>query len=201
MPTPVITIGIKITSIAPLLMHNGQLSDPLNPAAKELTRYTNPGRGQKSDLTHNETTYAEFQGSLYFDDVIGPFIPSDNLSAMFVDAAKTVRPSRKNHMLSSLIMNEDEVPLDYDGPRDREGLFKDGNFLYRVGARMPGMSGRVQRTRPRFGQWALTTSAMLNTELMSLADFERFAQIGGSRIGLGDWRPRYGRFAIEVTQL
>ena len=53
-----------------LLMHNGQLADPLNEHTKRLKEFTSKKR--KSDDDHIKIGEIEFQGGLYFDDTIGP---------------------------------------------------------------------------------------------------------------------------------
>ena len=63
------TYTVTIRGIRPLLMHNGQLADPLNDYAKELSRLAH--KKQKSDEDHVAVGQAEFQGSLYHDDDAG----------------------------------------------------------------------------------------------------------------------------------
>ena len=59
---------------------------------------------------------------------------------------------------------------------------------------------RVLRVRPKFDDWSATFSVEYDEELVDRSKLERWIDIGGRRIGLGDWRPeksgRYGRFEL-----
>ena len=66
---------------------------------------------------------------------------------------------------------------------------------------------RILRTRARFETpWSVTAKIMLDEELADRDMLENWLAIGGSRIGLGDWRPEksgmHGRFSVEsVTEV
>ena len=53
----------RLTSVAPLLMHNGQLSDPLNPWAQAIKRITDKRKKTLADL--EEVGRLEWYGGLY----------------------------------------------------------------------------------------------------------------------------------------
>jgi len=57
------------------------------------------------------------------------------------------------------------------------------------------------RTRPVFARWGLQAHGFLDTAEINFADFRAVAESAGQRIGLGDGRPLYGRFACEVKEL
>ena len=61
------------------------------------------------------------------------------------------------------------------------------------------------RTRAKFDlPWSCTFEADVDDELVSREHLERWLDIAGRRIGLGDWRPEksdtYGRFELESME-
>ena len=60
---------------------------------------------------------------------------------------------------------------------------------------------RTMRTRPQFRQWSASTEAELDTTVLELADLNRIGSTTGLYIGVGDWRPRYGRFAFLAEKV
>jgi hypothetical protein len=59
-------------------------------------------------------------------------------------------------------------------------------------------TARVIRTRPIFPRWQVTVSGSLDTEQVDPDAFENIVDTAGRYIGLGDWRPRFGRFESVV---
>ena len=57
------------------------------------------------------------------------------------------------------------------------------------------------RTRARFDQWAATILVEVDPELVDRDQLLRWLDIGGRRVGVGDWRPeksgQYGRYEVE----
>ena len=69
-------VQITCNGTVPLLMKNVQLADPLNPATKRLKALT--GGKQSKDRTPEDFAkieHAEFDGSLYWDKDMGPYVP------------------------------------------------------------------------------------------------------------------------------
>lgn len=183
---------ITITGTAPLLMHNSRLANPIDPAAKALKKVT--GKRNKTDDDHLEVARLEYLGSLYFDPDIGPYVPGDNIWRALYDAAKKRKMGPR--IKEGLIITSDINPISYRGPRDLDGLWKDEN--YRLMASVKVGTSRVMRCRPIFRDWAAQAEGVLDTQQLDPADLTEIAEIAGQLVGLGDWRPRYGRFAAKV---
>ena len=188
--------SITITGTRPLLMHNSRLANPLDPAAKAL-KAANSKR-KKTDDDHLEIARLEHAGSLYTEPNIGPYIPGENITSALVDGAKISRQGVS--VKRGVLITTDFNPLSYDGPRDVDGLWKDENF--RHSATVKVSTSRVVRTRPVFREWAVQADGFLDTSILEVRDLQRIAETAGQLVGLGDWRPRYGRFeaVVEVTE-
>lgn len=185
---------ITCTGVDPLLMHNARLSDPLDEIARSLGKIT--GKRKKTEDDHREIGHLEFIGGLYFDADFGPYIPGQNFERMLVDAAK--KRKLGTTVKSALVIETNVNPVVYSGPREIEALWADQNFVLRSSAKV-GMQ-RVQRTRPMFRQWEVSADGFLDTNELEAEQLADIVTIGGRLIGLGDWRPRYGRFngAVEI---
>ncbi len=70
---------------------------------------------------------------------------------------------------------------------------------FTTGVRVGG--SRLLRTRARFDQWAATILVEVDPELVDRDQLLRWLDIGGRRVGVGDWRPeksgQYGRYEVE----
>lgn len=191
----VIEFRLRITGTGPLLMHSGRLIDPLDPIAKAMSKVT--AKRKKTEEDHLELARLEYLGGLYLIEGIGPYLPGENISRALVDAAKITRNGR--NLTRALLITTNENPIAYTGPRTADGLWADENFRLRSPAKV--QMSRVMRTRPMFRDWATTADGILDTDVLDFDEFTRIAATAGQMVGLGDWRPRYGRFTVQVQAL
>lgn len=185
---------ITLTGTQALLMHNARLANPLDDAAKAVKRLT--GKRTKTEDDYLELARVEFAGGLYLDPDGGPYVPADNIWRCLQDAAKKVKKGVKvkEGVLITTLVN----PLAYSGPREVDALWKSGNFHHFASAKV-GMQ-RVNRCRPFFRDWKVDAEGIIDTNILELEELVQIADIAGQQIGLGDWRPKYGRFTAQVTE-
>lgn len=183
---------VTFQGTAPLLMHNSRLANPLDPAAKALKKVT--GKRNKTDEDHAEMARLEFLGGLYIDPDIGPFIPGENIWRCLWDAAKKYKMGVK--VKEGVFVTTDINPLSYTGPREATKLWADENFRHMASVKVG--TSRTMRCRPHFQEWRVAADGVLDPSLLEPSDLESIAETAGSLIGLGDWRPRFGRFVAEV---
>lgn len=183
---------LNIDGAAPLLMHSARLADPLDDATRALAKVTS--KRKKTDDDHLEVARLEHLGSLYLDADLGPYVPGANIeAALFRGASKFKLMSA---LKSALLIPEEVNALAYKGPRTTDGLWADKAFVHRASVKVG--QARVIRTRPVFARWSLVTSGSLDTEVVDQAAFEQIVETAGRLVGLGDWRPRFGRFDAAV---
>lgn len=175
----------------PLIMHNARLSDPLDPFTKRLAEIT--GKRKKTDDDHREMALREWAGGIYFDPEMGPYLPGANIERMLLDAA---RMSRDGKSIERGLFIPEDWPLQYDGPRDVSTLMNDENYRFRASIKVGQQ--RVMRCRPMFRQWACRAEGHFDEEQISPDKLPLLATRGGRLVGIGDWRPRYGRFDATV---
>jgi hypothetical protein len=188
------SIRFRITGVSPLIMHSGRLADPLDPASEAIKAVPVGKRATKADMKRKSEL--ELLGSLYLDSAGKIVIPANNLIAVLIEGAK--RDKRGKEFSAGTYIEEDAL-LEYDGP-PAKGLFKEDRFVLRLPVKQ-GMS-RIIRTRPIFMEWAATFEVLFDTLQVDRKSITAAITVAGERIGLGDWRPRYGRFsAKEVAAL
>ncbi len=181
-------LQFKITGVAPLILHNGQTADPLNQHSKSIAEIT--GKRKKTDADHREVARREWFAGLYLYNG-EPCIPFQILEATLIEGAKKHKrgPAAKAGLIVEL-----HAPLEYDGPRKPDELWEDERFRLRVSAKIG--TSRVMRTRPMFPQWSAMLAIQYLPDLLNPAEVLNFLVTAGVQIGLGDWRPRFGRFNV-----
>jgi len=186
-------LRLDITGNAPLIMHNARLSNPLDPMARAMKKVS--AKRNKAESDYEELAHLEFLGGLYADAAVGPYVPADNIFRALVDAARKRKLGVK--VTSGVIITSNVNPLAYGGSRDPEELWSDGNFMLQASVKVGQQ--RVIRTRPYFTTWKTAANLYLDTEVLDLDDLTQIVDIAGRLVGLGDWRPRYGRFEGVLT--
>jgi hypothetical protein len=114
------------------------------------------------------------------------------IEGVLVNAAK----KRKEGPLakSGLLVPEHSI-LEYEGPRTSDELWEAEIYSLRKPVKVNG--SKVMRTRPMFENWALVATVDYDPEVIGESYVDDWMRIAGPQVGLGDWRPRYGRFVAE----
>lgn len=186
-------LKIRIKGRSPLLMHSDRFANPLDAATKAHKELT--GKRKKTDADHEAIARSEWLGSLYHRDDIGPFIPGQNLDASLQEAAKLQKLGKK--FKQAVMVVDNEVPLQYKGPRDPEGLFAAG-FLDVRGVRVS--MAKLMRCRPKFNDWAAEFTIAFNEDVVNAEEVRKALADAGALVGLCDYRPRYGKFEVEAVR-
>lgn len=183
-------ITFEITGEAPFVMHNAQLVDPLNFYAKEIKRISS--KRKKVEADQEEMSRLEFMGGLYLtqDEKAVPCLTGDILEATLVTAGRTRKLGKQ---VQSAVFVQGDFPLVYDGPTDKDELWKEKQFRMRRAARVG--AARIMRTRPCFKKWSTTATVSFFESDIDARTIEELMAIAGDVAGFGDWRPRYGRFS------
>lgn len=198
------TVQYRLTGLSPLLLHSGQAIDPLNHYAKELKRVSK--KRSKTDDDQLVMSHLEWYMSLYHNGpqdqiedgqvTVDPsariILPSYTIEAMLVAGAKKKKmgPAAK----AGIIVDSDAI-LEYDGPNDINKLWAGGKHIHRVAVRVS--AARIMRTRPIFREWAAVIAVMFDNAVLDEPDIYTMLTDAGQQVGIGDWRPRFGRFEVE----
>lgn len=193
-----------ITGLSPLLLHSGQAIDPLNQYAREMKRINKKrAKTDEDQLTismvewfmsiyHNGTEDKVQDGCIEVDPAARVILPANSIEAMLVAGAKKMKlgPTAK----AGLIVEDDAI-LEYDGPKNINELYARGKHVHRVAVRVT--TSRVMRTRPIFRDWASTICVTYDQSVVDEPQIFEMLKAAGQQVGIGDWRPRFGRFEVS----
>lgn len=192
-----VVLDLKITGVAPLMMHAPTLIDPLHPLTREMQKYT--GKGAKKTLAdHERIARLEWEAGLYWDEELGPFLTATNIKRAFQQAGGRYKLGAA--ITRGVTFLATKCPVQYDGPRDKDGLY-DAGFRDTRPVKNGGFnSGRVMRTRPCFAEWEIAATLHLNPHEIGVEDFARCVA-DARRYGLGDYRPEFGLFDADLREV
>lgn len=186
------SLSIRITGTSPLLMQAETLSNPLHPLTKAHKAVSS--KRKKSEDDYLWLMESEWSASMYHDDDIGPFIPALNIESCIAEAGKIHRLGKTIRQAVQVVT--DKAKLEYDGPRQKDKMWQAGRFADVRGVSVMGK--KVMRCRPIFLNWAAEFDIEYMEDVIDRGDLVRVIEEAGRRIGIGTYRPRFGRFAVEV---
>jgi len=184
-------ITATLTGTRPLILHSDKGANPLDPdtiAFKMLT-----GKRGKTTENHEEIMRAEWELGMYKTADGQPGLPGLNFEAAIRRAAMK---SKKGKLVQEGVMVLDEIsPVVHPGPRSMDALFK-----VAADVRSVVVGGkRITRTRPIFRTWKIVFTIQHDPEILDASDVMEFVSTAGKLIGIGDFRPRFGRFTAEFS--
>ncbi len=185
------TLKVKIIGTRPLLVHADVFADPLNKLTKAHKVLTS--KRKKSDEDHELIARSEWRGGLYFADDIGPFLPGINIESSLVAGGKLSKMGTQ--LKRSVEIMDSRCPIFYEGPRTIEGLWDQAFYDARsvkVG------TARITRYRPLFREWSTICEIAYDQESIDRAQVLKCLEDAGQYCGVGDYRPKFGRFTVEV---
>ena len=186
-------IKLKITGTRPLLMNSDIYTNPLDERTKRHQMLIHKKKKTADD--HEIIARSSWRGSMYFDDDIGPYLPGVNVESSLIAGAKLSRLGTQ--IKRSIEIIEDRCPLMYDGPRTVESLWSKKFYDARcVKVKM----SRVMRYRPLFMQWQIACTVAFDPESIDRQQVIKSFQDAGQYIGIGDYRPKFGRYTVEENQ-
>ena len=190
------TIQLTLTGKGPALQHNGRLANPLDPYTIELASIVGKRKKTRDDLARG--AHLETRASMYEtpDGLIG--WPTANVWRCMYDAAKAYKLGVA--VKQAVLYNAVVEPIMLNGAHVKADTFlddhPDGMFYSSVKV---GMS-RVMRARPKLDGWVSVHTFDLLDDVLALSNLEPVFERMGYVIGLGDWRPMYGKFDAELAE-
>lgn len=190
------TMKVKLTGIRPLILHNGLLADPTNPIVLQQKAIT-AKKAKKTDADNLELARLEWFGGLYLSEAGNICIPSDNIERCIQQGGQKQRIGKD--VQAGVFVSEAEVEIkhpDISGKKI-EKLYGDPRFTIRKGVKI--QTSRIIRIRPMIPTgWTLTFTLEYDETLINSRNLEQAILDAGTYVGLGDWRPKFGRFTHEI---
>jgi len=175
------TINVKIEGIAPLL----QARHPTPQEEKEILQRKSGPKQKTKDLTDEE----QFNMHSYKTD--GKFSqPAEMIESAMVKAATNFKlegkKTYKDVMKGGLIIEPTDIIHENQKP----------DFDARWG-RNKNTGGAVWVVRPKFDEWSLVFFIkLLQDERVSVGMLKDILSYAGLYVGIGAWRPKFGRFQV-----
>jgi len=206
-------LNVTIEGTSDLICHNGQTADPRNHYAKAMKAVS--GKRKKTDADFDQLARIEWFAGLYVGrankDAEGTArltLPSHVIESALVGGAKK---SKRGVQAKSGLFVANDATLSFPGSPTAalakaefqawlDQVFDNGDNTLTVGVKV-GMA-KVMRTRPRFSGWTSTFVCEFDDAVLTLNDVREILDDAGRLVGVGDWRPKYGRFTIaELSEV
>lgn len=187
------TATYNLKGTTPLLMHSERLANPFDDLTKEIKAIS--GKRKKTEDDLREMARLEWLGGLYHDDEAGIHVPGYNLLACIIGGGK-IHKLGTAIKRAALVM-EDKVSIQYEGPKTPGKLFENKRFVDMRSVKVG--TAKIMRCRPIFMDWALSFSLVYDENSIQLSDLDRCIESAGLMVGLGDYRPRFGRFQVVAA--
>jgi hypothetical protein len=185
-------LKFRLTGIAPLIMHNGRMADPMDQYSRAIKEISS--KRKKVDADFEEMARLEWMGGLYLSNG-APCIPDYVLEAALIGRGGAARSQKMGKEAAAGMFVMQSFPLEYEGPKDPAELWKIEEFRLARAVRVG--QARVIRTRPIFREWASSVEIEFDLDFLNADHIRQWMEIAGSKVGLMDWRPKCGRFTVE----
>jgi len=169
--------SVHIKGIAPLLMHG------LN--AKML---------DNSTIKSSTTDYSEEWKKTAYHNGDNFFIPAVNVEASIRDAGKQQKVKKvylTKAVKSSLFIDEDDIPLLINGEVAKD--WEEAEVDIRP---VTVQRARILRSRAKFPVWELKFTLQSYHSVLDENVIRELITKAGMQEGVGDFRPRFGRFTL-----
>ena len=172
---------VKIKGIAPLLFNRFPEED----------NSENKSKGKKAILSKDD----QVEKSLYKLEDGTLYHPSEHLVGAMIKAATSFKMEGKKSFKDVVKAGIFIEPLKI--PYLLQKYVADWRSVV-----IPSTRGRVMKGRARMDEWELQFQLICLDLRATAQDIEEILKYAGSYVGIGDYRPRYGRFeVIEFSEV
>ena len=166
-------IEVKIEGTSPLLQH----------------RYDTAEKEKKSTRKAGSVDYSkEVEKAVYRDEKGVVYQPASHIEGALMKAAVNFQIAGKGKKtykdLTKMVIVE---PFAIPHLQGKFEIDKRPVVINRA---------RIIRCRPRFDKWSLKFTMMVQEEQLPIEVLQEILEYAGRYIGVGDYRPRFGRFRI-----
>lgn len=190
-------VRLTLEGTTPLMVHNVRLASPLNSYAKRLKALN--GKRNKTDEDRLEIARVEWEGGLYFDDTVGPYVPAQNVFRTLINGGRLTKQGMK--IERGVSFADHILPILYSGPRDLDTMWGNGESEYVDIRSVTVQRNRVDRCRPFFPSWRLEAELEADSSVLEFEELQAIAESAGRMVGLCEYRLIYGKFRPTLEQI
>lgn len=199
-------ITVKITGIRPLIMSNPQMIDPDNKFTRRASELQAELKSIKKDnfaareVKRREIEKNEWMGSIYWSEEGGGiYLPGEMIQACIKEGAKK---NKLGKQIDSAFQPIEDAAVEVGKrlPKTLEELYKFPEFSFRKAVKIPPRTGAmVMKVRPMVPRpWTATFVVEFDETVLSKDQVIKSIIDAGTYVGVGNWRPKFGRFTVEV---
>ena len=176
---------IKIRGLRPYLQNRLPKNREEIEETKRITKIL------QKDPLDDEAINKAVELAIYKDENGKPYIPAIHLEQAIVNAAKQIRmkgagrKTYKDFAKANIYVVPEKIEIQGDGYEI------DSQYVV-----IPRNRARVLRYRPRWDNWEATFKLIVLDDTVPSDIIRQILEIAGTRVGIGDYRPRYGLFEI-----
>lgn len=188
------TKNYAVKGVTPLMMHNGNIANPMNKIAIELKKLT--GKKGKTESDYVAIAKLECIGSFYFDPKKGVFLLPDHCIEAGIKASSVAhKRGVKKTVESAIVVFEHGIITD-DGPKTPLERWDAGEAYYHQQMVVVNRK-RILRTRPIFNDWRATFTVRFDDTKIDGELLDDIITVWGDTVGMLELRPKFGRFEVE----
>lgn len=142
---------------------------------------------RSGEVDHSE----DWKTAIYSDEEVGCYIPSKQIRASLVKGSTNFKikgrmgKTYKDLVNATLEIDPDKIPLGKKEP----------DYVHEEYVRV--QRNQILRNRPAFKKgWEAEFTLLVLDEQMPLEKLREILEYCGSFVGIGDWRPHFGRFEV-----
>jgi hypothetical protein len=188
---------VSIKGITPLLLDNGECANPFHPIAQKKKELNSKMKKTLSD--YREICDLDWDGSIYWNDELGAYIPVENIY-------KALHSAMKKHKLGPKICGIFlDQPIGYPiiakNAKNKEALKQNPENRLEKMAKVN--NAKVLKTRVIFPEWAINITFDYEPDVLNRNDIKTIFLAMSRFVGIGVWTPaskipgRYGKFLID----
>lgn len=183
-------VTLHLKGLRPLLMHNGRLANPLDPHVEQMAAIKAKRKKTRDD--HFDLMMLQARGGCWETEEGLLGVPDEAVWRSIYDAATAFRRGMdiKRALLPEgqvrpLMIGKTTVDCD-------QYLVDFKAHIHYVPVKIGNV--KVMGARPIVHEWASTHTFDLLTDVLDESDLAAIVARAGRLVGIGDWRPTYGRY-------
>jgi hypothetical protein len=159
-------------------------------------------KGDEDRLTElqAEQSLNDFSASAYWTKEDGFYLPDSVMEACIKEAARTLRKGKD--IDRGVLVSETVVSLKTGKRFTSLGqAYEDESFRMEGPCKIPPKTGAlIWKTRCMIPTgWTAQFQIEFDETTISVKTLEEIVHVSGESIGIGGWRPKFGRFTAEVS--
>lgn len=188
-------LTLTLTGTRPMLLHNRRLANPTDEWTRQLKQLT--AKRKKTDEDLIDIMRVEARGAIYetSDGLLG--LPTENVWRSLYDAATAFKRGQDIKRALSSPPDQMELLLVAGEQVKVETYLENPDHIDYRSVKIMGK--RTMRARPVVNGWTTTHTFELLEDVIDPRDLVPIFERAGRLVGLGDWRPTWGTYSVEVT--